>query len=793
MSYELDRLMQQYEVNTASPAYGGKVAPVKPTAPGPGASAADVAAYNALVQKYNLDTPQSMSDQTLFDQYKTAYQNKIGAGSIYNQAQFNTSGQPYGGANPAMLAGPAYGSTTYGGQFSPLTEMAAPAAPTAPIVINDNGQGGEGGAGGYTGGQNGGVNTGGITNGTGTGWLGNTMVNGVSGPTTGIYSGLNSLSAFLGNMGLTTLSDAIANRGATGGGVDPQTGLQGQGATGQTGLYGDAAAGMGAPAPTGNIDPGAYEGGFYGPQAFNENAVNMGGGVGAPNFDANARAYADAAAAYAAAPEAVSSPVGTSNEGSFGGGADAPGANADGYGGGDAGFGGNSEAFARGGRVRRKFAEGGLNDLAESYGLSGPPDVYQSTEMNRRLASTPQGAAMMTPMSTPAAAPPPEMDMQALLQRYLPNPVDYSGDIAESRKALSGYNANFNKLLEQAMTQKAAGPSKAELYFNLAAAFGTPGKTGNFFEQLGGAGKALSDYKKAGRENERDQQKTALMLGMKQQEIGAEGERSNLSTLRQLAAEGSKDQRAVVSKLLENYINSGKPQSAAGKQAQDEGFQPGTPAFNKRVAEVGNMLVEKQMAQISAIAAGQGAQTGQLAVAQGNLGVAQGNLALKQAAQKRVTDAGTKLTPGEMKIKLETEDLINQTDQAIGGLEKAYELNPGTFDTSMVDIAQRRALEAVGSKDKKVLDTREQENLLEKAALSQLKATFPGAISNEERKVLMNVQGIGAKSIEERAKIIKSAAKALKGIRARAAERLNKVAAGEYRTAVAAPEPVVGE
>ena len=129
MSYELDRLMQQYGVNTASPVYGGKAAPVKPTAPGPGASAAEVAAYNALVQKYNLDTPQSMADQALFDQYKTAYQNKIGAGSIYNQAQFNTSGQPYTGTNPPMLAGPAYGSTTYSGQFTPLTEMAAPAAP----------------------------------------------------------------------------------------------------------------------------------------------------------------------------------------------------------------------------------------------------------------------------------------------------------------------------------------------------------------------------------------------------------------------------------------------------------------------------------------------------------------------------------------------------------------------------------------------------------------------------------------------------------------------------------------
>ncbi len=730
MSYELNRLMQQYGVSAPGANYGGAAMPNKPAEPGPNATAAEVSAYNALAQKYNLEMPKHLADQEMFNKYKVDYQTRVGQGSIYDQDQFNTGEEQRIGINPPPLFGPAYGTGTYSGAFTPLGERAAP-LPLPPPLQAFTGGGSNGGGMSTVGGVGG---VGGITNGTGTGAMGNTMVDGVSGPTTGIYSGMNSLAAVLGNMGLTTLSDAIAKnvdpnyshegRNALGGGVDAQTGLQGQGASGQTGSYGDAAAG-----------------------------------------------------------------AGTSG---YGGGGDAPGANDGGYGGGDAGFGGGSQAFARGGRVKRKFADGGLNDLAEGYGISGPPDTYQSAEMNRALqaaAAQPQ----MAPTAPTQVSAPPEMDMQALLQRYLPNPVDYSSDIAESRKALSGYNTNFNKLLERAMTQKAAGPSKAELYFNLAAAFGTPGKTGNFFEQLGGAGKVLGEHNKAQRENERDQQKTALMLGMKQQEMGAEGERSNLTTLRQLAAEGAKDQRAVTSRLLENYIQSGKPQSAAGKQAQDEGFQPGTPAFNKRVAEVGNMLVEKQMAQINAIVAGQGAQQGNLAVAQGNLGVAQGNLALKAAQAARAVAAGTKLTPGEMKIKLETEDLISQTDQAIAGLEKAYELNPNTFDTSLVDIAQRKMLEAVGSKDKKVVDTREQENLLEKAALSQLKATFPGAISNDERKVLMSVQGLGAKSIEERAKIIKSGAKALKSIRARAADRLSKVAAGEYRTAVAAPEPAAGD
>lgn len=108
-------------------------------------------------------------------------------------------------------------------------------------------------------------------------------------------------------------------------------------------------------------------------------------------------------------------------------------------------------------------------------------------------------------------------------------------------------------------------------------------------------------------------------------------------------------------------------------------------------------------------------------------------------------------------------------------------MNPNTFDTSLVDTAQRKMLESVGSKDPKVVNTRELENMLEKAALSQLKATFPGAISNDERQALLATQGMASKSIEERGRIMQNAADALKGIYARNKKRLNEINAGAYR------------
>ena len=140
-----------------------------------------------------------------------------------------------------------------------------------------------------------------------------------------------------------------------------------------------------------------------------------------------------------------------------------------------------------------------------------------------------------------------------------------------------------------------------------------------------------------------------------------------------------------------------------------------------------------------------------------------------------------KLTAPEMKLKVDAEDMIGQTEQAMANLRRAYALNPNTFDTSVIDSVQRKALEAAGSKDPKVIATRELENILERAALSALKATFPGAISDGERKALMSTVGLGSKSIEERAKIMMSGYEALKSVSERAKARLKRINEGGYR------------
>jgi hypothetical protein len=245
------------------------------------------------------------------------------------------------------------------------------------------------------------------------------------------------------------------------------------------------------------------------------------------------------------------------------------------------------------------------------------------------------------------------------------------------------------------------------------------------------------------------------------------GAKEDLSTLRGLAGEEMKDKRTIATELLKDYVKSGQPQSTAGKQALDEGLVAGTPAFQKRVSEISALNVDRQMAGINASLA--------------NIGVAQANQALAQSRFDQQKAQAAKLTGPEMKLKTETEDMLAQTEQAQANLRKAFSLNPNTFDASLIDIAQRKVLEAAGSKDEKVQNTREMENLLEKAALSSLKSTFPGAISNDERKALQDVQGLGAKSKEERAKIMKSGYTALKTVSDRARARLKSIEEGKYR------------
>jgi hypothetical protein len=446
--------------------------------------------------------------------------------------------------------------------------------------------------------------------------------------------------------------------------------------------------------------------------------------------------------------------------------------------------------YAHGGPVKTHFMVGGsnnlggFNDMADKYDVQftgempdigmvptpGEPIMYAAAPVAKTTA-TDAGPATVTPVAAvpkaPAALPfggERLAGIQALLDSYGPKESTYAADLATARAAAKTESDAFTTMLTNAMNSpEDAQSSKAEMYFRLAAAFGAPTRTGQFAENLGMVGKELGEYAKGKRAA--SQQKLGLALKGQEMKMGTAKE--ELRSLQALTGEEMKDKRAIATELIKDYIKSGEPQSAAGKQALDEGFKAGSPEYQKRVAEIGNLNVEGKLAQINASLAG--------------VSLAQANLALNQEKFANQKNQQAKLSPAEMKLKVETEDTLAQTGSALGILKQAYALNPNTFDTSISDVAQRKALEVTNSKHPKVVATREQENLLEKAALAQLKSTFPGAISNDERKALQDVQGLGAKSIEERGKIMKNAYKALQSVQARHNKRLIDINQGVYR------------
>jgi hypothetical protein len=401
-----------------------------------------------------------------------------------------------------------------------------------------------------------------------------------------------------------------------------------------------------------------------------------------------------------------------------------------------------------------------IYDLAGNYGMTdelGTPIPAQEA---------PPAAMPAAPVAVPGGDR--NQALMAMLGKYFPQGDDYGKELTTARATMTKESDAFNKLLQDAIKQpQESGPSKAEMYFRLAAAFGAPTKTGNFMESLGKAGEAAAVMNKEQRESATAERARKLQLGLEAQKLRMTGAKEDLTTLRQLASEGMKDKRAVATELIKEYVKSGQPESAAGKQAKDEGLVPGTAEYQARVAKIAENNVSQQLDKINATLA--------------NVTVAQANQALAQQKFNFQEQQATKLTPAEVKMKSEAEDALTGLDSSIASLKKAYKLNPNTFDASWMSSAQRKLLEETGSKDPKVQNTREMENLLSSGAVEKLKASFGGNPTEGERDILLSLEGLGAKSIEERAKIMKNTYTKLKAVRAARQKRLNEISSGLYR------------
>ena len=419
MGYELDRLMQQFGVNTPSLSYSGMQMPVKPIDLAAGASTTDRANYDALLAKYNADMPLYTSDQAKYKTYSNDYNSRLASTSLYDAPQFQRGAMSSPGTGAFTdqytqmyqdvlgrlpdSADLAYWKGKFGDMISPeeyaqfrssaQTEISnrpklnpiftprtvleqpiyntptatpvlqtAAATTTNPYVLSVD-VGGGGGNDGLSSSPPGG----------GYGIPGATLSGGISGPTTGLASLANSLAAYLGNLnagkGISgAISDTLAKN------IDPSfshEGRTGRG-TGSTTIT----------TPEGKnvtVDKSSLGSFTLGPDGLTSlGGVNLGTGLQGQGTTGQTGLYGDAAAggnpaANAAANAAAntnlsaaeSAAADTSGTGGF-----TSGANADGYGGGDLGAflakGGYIGRYAQGGPVRHYQAGGDVDDFEPS-------------------------------------------------------------------------------------------------------------------------------------------------------------------------------------------------------------------------------------------------------------------------------------------------------------------------------------------------------------------------------------------------------------------------------------------
>lgn len=209
--------------------------------------------------------------------------------------------------------------------------------------------------------------------------------------------------------------------------------------------------------------------------------------------------------------------------------------------------------YATGGAVKTNYADGDLVDL-------NADDTEDNT------------SAVVSPGA-----------YDALLARYK------DVDATELAKARAESRAKRQAILDELSTYKAeqekVKPDKSEMYFRLAQAFLTPGKTGSFGEGLAAAGGVMADYQKDLRAQRRADAANMLQLGLKQKELMANMADEDLKDLEtQQAKTDAARLQTELAKIRYGGTSSGS--TVYEKQAISEGFTKGTPEFVARIKQL---------------------------------------------------------------------------------------------------------------------------------------------------------------------------------------------------------------
>ena len=207
-------------------------------------------------------------------------------------------------------------------------------------------------------------------------------------------------------------------------------------------------------------------------------------------------------------------------------------------------------------RVRRRFDEGGLNDLAASYNDgSGQADPADGEGSDVTTGGSSSAAPPPARVTIPTASGNRTMDLESLLQRYATPTTNYGAQLAQAQQTARSETEAFSNAVRQMAERSDSPTSRAEMYFRLAAAFGAPTRTGKFAENLSLVGKEMSEYAKGRRSEEADRR----ALGLRAQELRMTGARQDLASLQTLAGQEAAERRAINAKVIESYLRGNQP------------------------------------------------------------------------------------------------------------------------------------------------------------------------------------------------------------------------------------------
>jgi len=386
------------------------------------------------------------------------------------------------------------------------------------------------------------------------------------------------------------------------------------------------------------------------------------------------------------------------------------------------------------------FAEGGEVETDLDVNLDGDP-LDMNILVEETVSAAPPTAlgrarSAFTQMLQEPVAPPPAMvvEVETALNAGEPPAMVVetalnAGEqlLTERQQVIADLTAKYDQSQAASaearanlIDQAGQGVSESEQWFRIASAFTKPTESGNFFESLGNVNETLGDIKAEDR----------LAQTQVNQALLADATLVEQQTLENLLRNEEIERRESVSK------------TTFAKEADDLGL---TGNERLKFIQEGTDLAREKV----------------------------------RLANKKSKLAQTQLNNAELKLLAKEQDKLLIIRRGIDDLATILKNNDLIYTQSYGDQAAQLSNRIFNPDNPRYVMTRFVNNTLSENAISILKATFGGNISDGERLALVALQGVGAKSADERAEIV---GRNLKFFKTKLAEAKDKIKSIKNRT-----------